>query len=78
MIVLHDVDVIAALKFSFAGCVKNVIPYLLYGIIGLLFSIAASIPLGMGWLVLLPMIFISIYLSYQDIFPDAQAPGTSS
>lgn len=69
LIILDNQDVITAMKNSFIGCMKNVIPYLLYGIIGLVFSIVASIPLGLGWLVLIPMMIISIYLAYKDIFP---------
>lgn len=73
LIVLDDQDVITAMKNSFTGCMKNVIPYLAYGVIGLVFSIIASIPLGLGWLVLIPMMIISIYLAYKDIFHKIQA-----
>lgn len=69
LIILDNQDVITAMKNSFIGCMKNMVPYLLYGIIGLVFSIIATIPLGLGWLVLIPMMIISIYLAYKDIFP---------
>jgi hypothetical protein len=70
LIVLHDMSVGAAMKASFAGCLKNVLPFLLYGVIGLVASAVASVPMGLGWLVLLPLIFLSLYTSYRDIYFD--------
>lgn len=68
LIALGKVGVIDAMKKSFAGCMVNIVPYLLYGVVGLVLSLLASIPLGLGWLILCPMIVASIYLSYRDIF----------
>jgi uncharacterized membrane protein len=61
---------VEAMKASFAGCLRNVVPFLVYGVIGLLLAIVASIPLGLGWLVLVPVAIASIYASYCDIFED--------
>jgi len=63
-----EIGILRAMKLSFIGCLKNILPFLLYGLIGLLLMIVASIPLGLGWLVLGPMAFASIYTSYKDIF----------
>jgi uncharacterized membrane protein len=68
LVLHHEVSVFAAMKMSFVGCLKNVLPFLVYGIVGALFSVLATIPLGLGWLVLLPMIVASIYVGYKDIF----------
>jgi len=68
LIILDNQDIISAMKNSFTGCMNNVIPYLVYGVIGLIFCILASIPLGLGWLVLIPMMIISVYLAYKDIY----------
>jgi len=57
-----------ALKASFRGCLKNVVPFLVYGLIVFGFAILASIPLCLGWLVLAPVIGASIYTSYRDIY----------
>ncbi len=71
LIVLHeDVGIIEAMKLSFLGCVKNILPFLIYGIVGFILMIVASIPLGLGWLVLGPVLFGTIYASYKDIFLD--------
>lgn len=68
LIVLHDVGIIQSLKMSFMGCLKNTLPFLVYGILGLLLMIAGSIPLGLGLLIVTPMFFGSIFASYRDIF----------
>jgi uncharacterized membrane protein len=31
-------------------------------------SIVASIPFGLGWIVLLPVTLLSVYVSYKDVF----------
>ena len=72
LIVLENMSAITAMKDSFIGCLKNILPYLLYGVIGLLFSIIASIPLFLGWLILTPMIIASIYLAYKDIYKNPE------
>lgn len=68
LVVLEDMAPLQAIRDSFIGCLKNVVPFLLYGIVGLVFSILASIPLGLGWFILMPMIIASIYIAYCDIF----------
>lgn len=68
LVILHDVDVIESMKMSFMGCLRNIWPFLIYGIIGLLFSIVALIPLGLGFIVLGPVFLASMYVAYKDIF----------
>jgi uncharacterized membrane protein len=58
------------MKASFAGCLRNVVPFLVYGVVGVLLAIVASIPFGLGWFVLLPVTIASLYASYCDIFED--------
>lgn len=68
LVAFHGKDAVAALKESFLGCLRNVIPFLIYGLVILGFAILASIPLGLGWLLLGPVLAASIYTSYKDIF----------
>lgn len=71
LIVLHGQDAVEAMKQSFAGCLKNIVPFLIYGLVLLVFSILASIPAGLGWLVLGPVLAASVYTGYKDIFTAA-------
>ena len=68
LIVLRGREPWAAMKESFSGCLQNVVPFLLYGLIGVGLAIVATIPLGLGWLVLAPVTIASIYTSYCDIY----------
>lgn len=68
LVVFHDVQPIAAMKASFSGCLKNLLPFLVYGVVGLGFFILALIPLGLGLLVFVPMVWASIYTAYRDIY----------
>jgi uncharacterized membrane protein len=68
LIVFHEIGAVAAMKASFAGCLRNMLPFLLYGIVLLIASVVASIPLMLGWLVLGPVTAASIYTAYRDIY----------
>jgi uncharacterized membrane protein len=71
LIVLNDFTVGQALKASFFTCLKNIVPFLIYGIVAFLIAIVASIPLGLGWLLLGPVLLASLYTSYRDTFYSA-------
>ena len=58
----------AALKSSFHGCLKNFGPFLLYGIAGFVFAVLAAVPVGLGFLVLGPVVWATMYTGYRDIF----------
>ena len=68
LIALRGDPPIAALKASFRASLRNVPPMLVYGLLFIVFAIVASIPMGLGWIVLAPVFAISVYVSYRDIF----------
>ncbi|MFC3094064.1 hypothetical protein DRW07_11325 [Alteromonas sediminis] len=68
LIVFHNMSVFSAMRASIDACAKNVMPFLLYGLVTTAMYIAALIPLFLGLLVVLPVIVASIYMSYRDIF----------
>jgi uncharacterized membrane protein len=68
LIVFHDLGAVAAMQASFMGCLRNMLPFLLYGIVLFIASLIASIPFGLGWLVLAPVFVASIYTGYRDIY----------
>ena len=68
LVVLRGVAPVDAMRQSFAASMKNVVPFLLWGLIYIVASIVASIPLGLGWLVLWPVLMLTMYVSYQDVF----------
>jgi uncharacterized membrane protein len=68
LIVLHGIPAGAAMKMSFIGLVKNLLPELLFGIAMLFLVMIALIPLGLGLLILVPVGMIASYVMYRDIF----------
>jgi len=68
LVVFHDKGAVDAMKESFAACLRNIVPFLLYGIVIMVLGVIAAIPLGLGWLVLGPLLCTSYYASYKDIF----------
>jgi uncharacterized membrane protein len=68
LVVFHDKGAVDALKESFSGCLRNIVPFLVYGVVGLVLAVLASIPLGLGWLILGPVLAGSLYASYKDIY----------
>ncbi len=59
----------AACKASFHACLKNLVPFLVFGIIFAVLAFVAALPMGLGFLVLGPGMFGARYASYRDIFP---------
>ena len=68
LVVLHDVAPMDALKASFFACLRNWIPFTVYSVVLLVLGLLAAIPLGLGYLVLLPVLAASIYTAYRDLF----------
>ena len=68
LVVFHQQDAVAAVKQSFFACLKNIVPFLIWGVIVFVLAIVASIPAGLGWLVLWPVMIGSLYVSYKEIF----------
>jgi hypothetical protein len=71
LVALRGMPPVAAVRESFLGCLKNILPFLVYSIVFVVLGIVASIPLGLGWLVLGPVAIASVYTAYRDIFGGA-------
>jgi uncharacterized membrane protein len=68
LIVLNESEVVPALKTSFFACLKNILPFLVWSIAIFGLSILAAIPFFLGWLLLGPVLMVSLYLAYRDVF----------
>jgi uncharacterized membrane protein len=68
LVVLNGEPPVAALQKSFAASSRNIGAFLLYGLIYIGLAIVASIPVGLGWLVLGPMVAGSCYAGWRTIF----------
>jgi hypothetical protein len=68
LIVLNQVAPVEALKMSFQGCLRNIMPFLVYGLVGMAMMIVGMIPLLLGLLVAYPVLMCAVYTSYRDVF----------
>ncbi|WP_175534760.1 BPSS1780 family membrane protein [Thiocapsa roseopersicina] len=68
LVALDQVPVLKALGLSFSGCLKNIMPFLIYGLVAIVLVILGSLPLMLGLLVVVPVLTIAIYTAYRDIF----------
>ena len=68
LVVLNGEEPIAAVQKSFRACWQNLGAVAVYGLIFIGLAIVASIPLGLGWLVLGPVAAGSWYASWRETF----------
>lgn len=68
LVVFKGTPPVDAMRASFAASLKNIVPFLLFGIIYIVAAIVASIPFGLGWVVLAPVLILTAYTSYKDVF----------
>ena len=71
LVIFDDMPALAAMRLSFFACLKNFMPFLVYGIMLLVLAVVAAIPFGLGLFILVPTLFASIYASYKNIFEKA-------
>lgn len=57
-----------AIKTSFQAAVGNILPFLLFIIVYIVLAFLASIPFFLGFIVLMPITFCSIYCAYREVF----------
>ena len=74
LVVLKGAEPLQAMRLSLSGCAKNILPFLIYGLIWMILAFVATLPLMLGWLVLGPVTIASVYTSYCDIYEDELAP----
>ncbi len=77
LVFFSGVPPLLALRASFTGTMRNVLPYTVYSLLMQVFALLLDIlPFGIGLIVLLPLGLASLYVSYRNIFPwlDAAPP----
>jgi hypothetical protein len=63
----------AAMMMSFKACFKNIASGLIFFLVMIPLSFGATILLGLGWLILIPVSYLAIYAAYRDIFIEQPA-----
>jgi uncharacterized membrane protein len=68
LVTLHGAGAVRAMKMSFFGCLKNIVPWILYGLLMFLIIAASAVPLLLGLFVTIPAALIAFYPIYRDVF----------
>lgn len=72
LVVFKNMPALAAMQLSFSACLKNIIPLQLYTVTLVALAVIAAMPYGLGFFVLVPALFASLYASYEGIFVDTE------
>ncbi|TXH60982.1 MAG: hypothetical protein E6Q84_03690 [Thiothrix sp.] len=67
LVMFQKMSAIEAIKTSFMACTKNFPAFIVFMLIYVLLAIIASIPFGLGFLVLLPVMVGALYIAYKHI-----------
>ncbi len=77
LVIFEHMAPLQAMKTSLRAFLRNWLPLTVYGLLLLPLAIIASMPMMLGWLVLMPIAIASIYIIYSDLFPQqTKAPQT--
>ncbi len=74
LIAFSNISAIDAIKHSIKGCLLNIASLLVFWLIAIALGFVATIPLGLGLLILGPVLCGGWYTSAKQIFPDVATP----
>lgn len=59
-----------SVQYSLAACLQNLGAVILFFFAYLVLAFLAALPLGLGFLILIPVVMGAIYQAYQEVFPE--------
>ncbi|HXN16485.1 MAG TPA: BPSS1780 family membrane protein [Usitatibacter sp.] len=68
LIAFHDMSTTHAMRWSLYAALTNLGAMLIYGVLLMAFFLAGMVLWGVGLIVVLPLMVISTYVSYRDVF----------
>jgi hypothetical protein len=69
LVVFRNMAPLPAMRASLRAFLQNWLPLTVYCVLLIPFAIVASLPIMLGWIILLPIIITSLYAIYRDVFP---------
>jgi uncharacterized membrane protein len=78
LVILDDQPGFWALWISLLACLHNAMPLLLYSIVSSVLLLLAVIPFGLGLILWIPVMLLTIYTSYRDVFVSSVAAGQAT
>lgn len=68
LVVLHGMAPLDAMKTSIGACLQNFLAFFIFGILATVAGFVAMLPMGLGLIVLAPIMIGAAYASYLDVF----------
>jgi len=78
LVILDDQPGFQALWTSMLASVRNAVPLLVYSIVSSVLLLFAVIPFGLGLILWIPVMLLTIYTSYRDVFVSEEGAGRST
>lgn len=73
LVIFNGAKPIPAMRASLRAFLSNWLPFTVYGLLIVPVAFIATLPMALGWLFLLPIMFTSMYVAYNDMFPPPAA-----
>ena len=77
LIAFHGMSTMHAIRWSAYAAVANLGAMIVYGVVLMLLFVAGLIPWALGLLVVIPMMVISTFVGYREVFEAPAAPASS-
>ncbi|MGD8910809.1 MAG: BPSS1780 family membrane protein [Chromatiales bacterium] len=68
LVMLDNLSAFEAMKYSFMGCLKNILPLFVFSLLGTVLLFIGMLPIGLGLLVVFPILTAALYTAYRDIY----------
>ena len=68
---------IPALKHSLLACMFNFVPFVVFFVMIVLLTIISILPVGLGLLILIPVLFSATYFAFREIYVEAETEYVS-
>lgn len=68
LVVFDGLGAVEAMKISFLACLRNILPFLIYGLALIPIMLIAVLPLFLGLLVVMPMMLATYYTAWRSVF----------
>ena len=77
LIAFHDMAATQAIRWSVYAAIANIVPLAVYGASLIALMFLGAMTWGLGFLVVIPMMVISTFTAYREIFEAGRAPASS-
>lgn len=68
LVVFDGLGAVDAMKSSFFGCLRNILPFLVYALALIPIMVIAALPLLLGFLVVFPMLLASYFTAWRSVY----------